>query len=89
MDTRRRQRKPYNQGLTQALRAAGSQTALARAIGRKQASVWEWANKTGRVSAEDAIKIEAATGVPAESINPALAEFAVMRGLPVRAAKAA
>lgn len=89
MDTRRRHRKPVNKGLAQALRTAGGQAALARAIGRKQASVWEWENKTGRVSAEDALKIETAFGVPAESINPALAEFAAMRGLPVRRAKAA
>ena len=89
MQTRPRHHKPRNPGLAAALAVIGGQNALARAIGRKQASVWEWANKTGRVSAEDAVKIEGATGVPAEAINGALAEFAAMRGLPVRQAKAA
>ena len=87
MDTyrpRRTRKKDLNPGLTFALRAIGGQNAMARAIGRKQASISEWANKTGRVSAEDAVKIEQATGVPAEAINPALAQFAEMRGLSVR-----
>ena len=84
MQTRSRSRKPLNPGLAAALKTIGGQNAMARAIGRKQASVWEWANKTGRVSAEDAVKIEQATGVPAEAINPALAQFAEMRGLSVR-----
>lgn len=87
--TRRNGRHAKNRGLAVALRRAGGQAQLGRMIGRAQPSVRTWAVKGTRVSAEDAIKIEAATGVPAESINPALAEFAVMRGLPVRAAKAA
>lgn len=81
--THRRQHPP--KGLEAAIKAAGSQAALARAIGRKQPSVWAWLNESGRVSAEDAVAIERATGVPAETINDALAEFARMRGIEPRA----
>lgn len=75
---------PTNRGLVRAIKVAGGQTALANAIGRKQASVWEWLNKTGRVSAADAVAIERATGVPAELINTAIADFAKLRGLEIR-----
>lgn len=75
------QPKSKNAGLAAAVRKAGSPTALARAIGRQQPTVWEWLNVTGKVSAEDALAIERCFGTPAESINPTLAEYARMRGL--------
>lgn len=79
-------RRPLNSALARAVLKAGGQAPLARAIGRRQASVWEWLFQTGKVSAEDAVKIEKATGVPAEAINPALREFARMRGIATRRA---
>lgn len=75
-----------NLGLAAALKKAGGQSALAKAIGRRQASVWEWDKVTGKVSAEDAIAIEKATGVPAETINPAIREYARMRRVKLRRA---
>lgn len=78
------QAKPLNRALAKAVKVAGGQTALAKAIGRRQPTVREWLFETGRVSAEDAVAIEVATGVPAELINAALADFSAMRGLEVR-----
>lgn len=87
MDTGNQQPTPAsNPGLDAAVKAAGSQSALAKAIGRRQASVWEWCTVTGRVSAEDAIAIERVTGVPAEAINPALHEYAQLRRIKIRKA---
>lgn len=60
-----------------ALRAAvsilGSQSALGAAVGRSQSSVAEWIRR-GRVPAEIAVRIVAATGgrVPAEALRPDL-----------------
>lgn len=85
----RTHRRIKNAGLAAALKRAGGQSQLGRLIGRAQPSVRNWAVTGAPVSAEDALKIEAATGVPAETINPALAEFAARRGLAVRPAKAA
>ena len=75
-----------NPGLDEAINRAGGQSALAKAIGRRQATVWEWQNITGRVSAEDAVAIEKATGVPAELINPAIREYARQRRVRLREA---
>jgi DNA-binding transcriptional regulator YdaS (Cro superfamily) len=87
MDTgKKRSPRTKNAALAQAVKLAGGQKALALKIGRSQASVWEWLFKTGQVSAADAVAIEAATGVPAESICPALAAFAATRGLEIRKA---
>ena len=86
---RRSRNHPKNAGLAVALEVAGGQAPLGRLIGRAQPSVRKWSVAGTKVSAEDAVKIEQATGVPAESINSALAQFALMRGLPVRQAKAA
>ncbi len=86
MDTGKAQQAAKNAGLSAAIRVAGGQSALAKSIGRSQATVWEWEQRTGRVSAEDAIAIERETGVPAESISPAVRQYAAMRGLKQRLA---
>lgn len=86
MHTDIRRRRVKNAALKLAVKKAGGQTALANAIGRKQASVWEWLYVTGRVSADDAILIEQATGVPAEAINPTVGIYAGLRGVEVRKA---
>ncbi|MGO1079922.1 transcriptional regulator [Inquilinus sp. CA228] len=49
-----------NSALERAVAAKGGQTAFARAIGRKQQTVWWWLHKSGRVPAEDCIRIELA-----------------------------
>lgn len=77
---------PEKQALRLAISKAGGQSALGRGISRKQSTVWEWLHVSGRVGAEDAIAIERVTGVPSERLCPALAEYARLRGVPVRAA---
>lgn len=72
--------------LQRAVAAAGSQNALARGIGRKQSTVWDWLNRGAKVSAEDAVAIERTTGVAAELINSGLAEFVQLRGIEKRVA---
>jgi len=59
------------EALERAIAIKGSQSALARAVGKKQAHVWYWLNK-GQVPAEIAPKIEAATGgqVSKENLRP-------------------
>lgn len=48
--------------LEKAVQVAGSQSALAHAIGVKQQHVWHWLNRAGQIPAEYAIPIEQATG---------------------------
>lgn len=47
--------------LERAVRIVGGQTALAQILGKSQSHVWYWLNKGGRVPAEHAVIIEAAT----------------------------
>lgn len=51
-----------NTALQRAIDIAGSQRALAAAIGKKQGHVWDWLNLRRHVPAEMAIPIEAAVG---------------------------
>jgi DNA-binding transcriptional regulator YdaS (Cro superfamily) len=57
--------------LERAIRLAGGQSKLARAVGYTQNAIWK-AKDTGRISAELAIRIEAATGgkVTREQLAP-------------------
>lgn len=48
--------------LARAIDIVGGQSALSRAIGCKQQSVWNWLHKQKRVPAEFCIQIERATG---------------------------
>ena len=48
--------------LERAVVIAGSQSALARAIDRSPTAIWKALKRGGKVSAEDAIAIEKATG---------------------------
>lgn len=54
-----------------AVRAAGGQSALARAIGGpvKQAHVWAWLNRNTKVPADYCPAIERATGVKCEQLR--------------------
>jgi DNA-binding transcriptional regulator YdaS (Cro superfamily) len=47
--------------LERAVAIVGSQSALARKLGLKQAHIWNWLNKTKRVPGEAVLGIEAAT----------------------------
>lgn len=47
--------------LERAIDITGGQSELARRLGLKQANVWHWLNKSGRVPAEHVLAIEAAT----------------------------
>jgi DNA-binding transcriptional regulator YdaS (Cro superfamily) len=55
--------------LAQAVRAAGSQSAFGRLVGKRQSTVREWL-MTDRLPAEHVLAIEAATGVPKEQLRP-------------------
>ncbi|WP_418610198.1 helix-turn-helix domain-containing protein [Gluconobacter cerinus] len=44
-----------------AIDICGGQSALARAIGKKQGHIWWWLSRSGRVPAEQVIAIEKAT----------------------------
>jgi TorA maturation chaperone TorD/DNA-binding transcriptional regulator YdaS (Cro superfamily) len=50
------------EALTKAIAIVGGQTQLARLLGVKQANVWHWLNKAGRVPGEYVLAIEKATG---------------------------
>lgn len=50
-----------NLALQKAVTILGSQSALAKAIGKRQGHVWHWLNKGGKVPAEAVLPIERAT----------------------------
>lgn len=53
-----------------AIRKAGSQANLAKAIEVSQARVWNWVNRDPKIPAEMVLRIEAATGVPRDKLRP-------------------
>jgi DNA-binding transcriptional regulator YdaS (Cro superfamily) len=60
-----------NQILEQAIAALGSQTALAKAIGKSQGHISKWLERK-HVPAESVLAIESATGIPRHKIRPDL-----------------
>jgi len=56
---------------TRAVEKAGSETALAKLTGYSQNAIW-CARRRGSCTAEMAIRIERATGVPASALRPDL-----------------
>lgn len=50
------------EALTRAIEVCGSQAALARAVGVKQAHIWNWLNRDKKVPGEFVMRIEQATG---------------------------
>ena len=56
-----------------AVDTAGSQSALARLLDKKQGHVWDWLNKNGQAPAEVCPTIEALTGVACEDLRSDLA----------------
>ncbi len=57
--------------LDQAIAAMGSQTALAKAIGKSQGHISKWLERS-YVPAESVLAIEKATGIPRQKIRPDL-----------------
>jgi DNA-binding transcriptional regulator YdaS (Cro superfamily) len=55
--------------LAKAVRAAGSQSAFGRLIGRRQSTVREWL-KTGKVPPEAVLAVEKATGISRHRLRP-------------------
>ncbi|MBV8045117.1 helix-turn-helix domain-containing protein [Pluralibacter sp.] len=66
-----------NKAINLAIEFVGSQQKLADACGVKQPSVWAWLHGKKKVSAENAKRIELATGghVPAYQIRPDLSDL--------------
>jgi DNA-binding transcriptional regulator YdaS (Cro superfamily) len=60
-----------NQILEQAIAKMGSQTALAKAIGKSQGHISKWLERK-YVPAESVLAIENATGIPRQKIRPDL-----------------
>jgi DNA-binding transcriptional regulator YdaS (Cro superfamily) len=77
---------PKHRAVAEAIRRAGGQSALAKAIGVSQPTVSEWLNGKKPVIAEKAPDIEALTGVPAERLHPAFARLKKLRAQQGRAA---
>jgi DNA-binding transcriptional regulator YdaS (Cro superfamily) len=60
-----------NHILEQAIATLGSQTALAKAIGKSQGHISKWLERS-YVPAESVLAIESATGIPRQKIRPDL-----------------
>ncbi len=58
-----------NEALEAAVQVAGSQAALARAVGVKQGHVWDWLFVSGRPPPATCPAIEQATGVRCERLR--------------------
>lgn len=56
--------------LKRAVALLGSQAAMARLLGLKQPSVWNWIDKGKPLPAQHVLKVEAATGIPKEDLRP-------------------
>lgn len=65
--------------IAEAIRRAGGQTALAKAIGVSQPTISEWLHGKKPVIAEKVPEIEALTGVRAERLHPAFARLSRLR----------
>ena len=67
-----RESSPDQSAIEEAVRRAGSQSALARSIGTSQATVWKWLNKGLPITPVLVLAIEAATGVSKHDLRPDL-----------------
>lgn len=64
------QAKPYLKPLKQAVKEAGSQAALAERIGCSQQAISDLITGQRGISAEFAVKVSAATGIPLMRLRP-------------------
>ena len=53
-----------------AIKKAGSQANLAKAIEVSQSRVWNWVNRDPKIPAEMVLRIEAATGIARDKLRP-------------------
>ena len=60
--------------LQKAIRIAGGQSALGRAIGKTQSTVHSWLARSGRVPAEHVFAVANATGMAVAELRPDLVE---------------
>lgn len=60
------------EAIRNAVRAAGSQSALARMIGTSQATVWKWLHRGLAVTPRLVLVIEARTGISRHDLRPDL-----------------
>lgn len=65
-----RPRSDQMAAIKRAVDVVGGQSAMARLLGRAQASVWAWVNKGTPVPAEHCFAIEEATGVSRHDLRP-------------------
>lgn len=56
--------------LAKAVRAAGSQSAFGRLIGRRQSTIRQWLMERKPLPAEDVLLVERETGIPKEVLRP-------------------
>lgn len=56
--------------LAAAVRAAKSQSAFGRVIGKRQSTVFEWLKGNKALPAEHVLRVEAATGIPRHALRP-------------------
>ena len=56
--------------LEKAVLIAGSQSALARKIGTRQSSIWDWLTRQKQPPAEFVLRIERATGISRHLLRP-------------------
>ncbi len=56
--------------LKAAVEAVGGQAAMARLVGVKQPSVWNWLDKGKTLPAQHVLKVEGATGISRHDLRP-------------------
>lgn len=66
---------PIETPLEKAIRIAGGQSALARAIGKTQSTVHSWLARNGRVPAEQVFAVANATGMTVAELRPDLVQL--------------
>ena len=64
--------KPYpsRPGLEEAIKRAGSQSALARRLKRSQPLIHKWLNSKGPLKSEHCVAIEREIGIPRQRLRP-------------------
>lgn len=65
---------PLESPLQKAIRLAGGQSALGRAIGKTQSTVHSWLARSGRVPAEQVFAVANATGMTVAELRPDLVQ---------------
>ncbi|VXC80069.1 transcriptional regulator [Sphingomonas sp. 8AM] len=69
--------------LARAVRAAGSQSAFGRMIGRRQSTIFLWLNNDTPLPAELVLLVERETGISKHDLRPDIYPHAQASGMPV------